>query len=227
MEEPTSIPSPVGKWIVQAPFNELQSLSYGLTPKEEAAMITSNDWVIFSIHGNYVRPRRDYEWYPGEPCRLKSFASGKMFERPPGSVPYSTSGMGHSATSWDAFVFPNPPRMFLMSQQWSEISPYKRPSSQLSDNDSQEGDRGIWEMGLGGLCAIPNGRLRYFRRRTKPQVEYQNVAVPSIHLDDLERQLWMDPEPRFEKPFRIYADAKYCTRGAKFINVSELVRPGW
>lgn len=26
------------------------------------------------------------------------------------------------------------------------------------------------------------------------------------------RQLWFDPEPRFEKPFRTYADPKYCTK---------------
>lgn len=77
--------APVEEWVARIPLKELQPLSWRRNLREEAAMTTSDDWTIFAIHGNYLRPRRDYEWYPGEPCRLRSFASGKMFELPPGS----------------------------------------------------------------------------------------------------------------------------------------------
>jgi len=67
------------EWVVVVPPE------YRRIPREEAACRTTNDWSVFAIHKNHVRPLRDREWYPGEPCRMRSFGSGKMFELPPGS----------------------------------------------------------------------------------------------------------------------------------------------
>lgn len=83
--------APVTEWIVTVPHKEVLSLSREKIPREQAAWTTSDDWAIFAIHGNYVRPVRDYGWYPGTPCRLRSFASGRMFELPPGSGELVTS----------------------------------------------------------------------------------------------------------------------------------------
>lgn len=101
--------------------------------------------------------------------------------------------MGHPATSWDPFVFPNPPRSFLMCQQLSVGQPnsyesnFSFPNATSMDGVTPYTNSGIVGVGLSGsMNTIQDRRLRYFRRRTRP-VEQQVASIPPIELDDLER----------------------------------------
>ncbi|KAL8454276.1 hypothetical protein Emed_000385 [Eimeria media] len=83
------------------------------TARERCAYTTSDDWAIFALHSQYVRPLRDRDWVPGEPCIIRKGS----FELPPGACRYSESSSGLPATAFESFVFPNPPRQFLMSSK--------------------------------------------------------------------------------------------------------------
>lgn len=88
------------------------------------------------------------------------------------------------------------------------------------------GDKGLGFYPDELFGEIQRDRLRRFRRRISP-AETRWQGIPPANLDDLERQLWFDPEPRFERPFRTYADTKYCTKGTRTVDVAQLMRPGW
>lgn len=218
---PISVPSPF-----RPPLNNLDLV-------EDAAYRVSNDWAVFATHGTYVRPLRSWDFYHGEPCRLHSRASGKGIEIPPGAVYRYNSAMGHSATSWDPFLFPNPPRTFLLNQTVEHPTPYGRncqdyflPRGVVPKSLLQRGLTGHPESMLRESGETQYNRLRRFRRRVGIS-ELAPAYTPPVQLDDLERQLWMDPEPRLERPFRMYADTKYCTKGYRLIDVAQLMRPGW
>lgn len=133
---------------------------YWYLHQERCAYTTSDDWAIFALHNQYVRPLRDREWVPGEPCIIRK----NCFELPPGACEcdsvhkisrvrvedcggrywyfhisilasnksratakslresvcfgagrFSEVSCGIPATAFDSFVFPNPPRQFLIS----------------------------------------------------------------------------------------------------------------
>lgn len=70
---PISTPIPF-----RTPLNNLDFVT-------DAAYRVSDDWAVFATHGNYVRPRRSWDYYHGEPCRLRSRLSGRHVEIPPGA----------------------------------------------------------------------------------------------------------------------------------------------
>ncbi|KAL8273832.1 hypothetical protein Esti_002155 [Eimeria stiedai] len=147
------------------------------TARERCAYTTSDDWAIFALHSQYVRPLRDRDWVPGEPCITRK---GR----------YSESSSGLPATAFESFVFPNPPRQFLMSSK---------------------GTLGVVGSGQPFVC-YRTGRGKQADRRRPPQLTQQQLL-------DLERMLWFDPEPRLERPFRLYADSKGCLK-ARFFTLS-------
>ena len=56
-------------------------MSTCIDAQERCAYTTSDDWAIFALHNQYVRPLRDREWVPGEPCIIRK----DSFELPPGA----------------------------------------------------------------------------------------------------------------------------------------------
>ncbi|KAL8425742.1 hypothetical protein Efla_003120 [Eimeria flavescens] len=150
------------------------------TARERRAYTTSDDWAIFALHSQYVRPLRDRDWLPGEPCIIRKGS----FELPPGAARYSESSSGLPATAFDSFVFPNPPRQFLLAAKGSV--------------GGGDGGQPI------GCFRAGRGRQAADRRR--------NLQLTQGQLLDLERMLWFDPEPRLERPFRLYADSKGCLK---------------
>lgn len=163
------------------------------TGRERCAYTTSDDWAIFALHNQFVRPLRDREWLPGEPCIIRRGS----FELPPGASRYSKSSCGLPATAFDSFVFPNPPRQFLMASGGNYNCGFSRLSS---------------SCGRGGTTR-QGGRLG------TPQLTQEQLL-------DLERMLWFDPEPRLERPFRLYADSKGCLKG-RIHDIGHIMRSGW
>ncbi|PHJ16189.1 hypothetical protein CSUI_009998 [Cystoisospora suis] len=149
------------------------------TSRERCAFTQTQDWPIFALHQQYVRPLRSTEWLPGEPC-VRQRGS---FELPPGAARYSSSALAIPETAWEPFVFPNPPRAFLLRN--------KRFNS--SAKTLLQGQKARAGCVLGGThCA---------------------ADLTLADWLDLERMLWFDPEPRLEQPYRLYADSKTCLKG--------------
>ncbi|OEH75903.1 uncharacterized protein LOC34621791 [Cyclospora cayetanensis] len=163
------------------------------TARERCAYTTSDDWAIFALHNQYVRPLRDREWLPGEPCIIRT----DSFELPPGACKFSESTCGLSATAFNSFVFPNPPRQFLMS--------YRGAASTVP-------------------FAMPSGSMRTGRARGRSRAFISQLTQQQ--LLDLERMLWFDPEPRLDRPFRLYADSKGCLKG-RIHDIGHIMRCGW
>ncbi|CDJ68310.1 hypothetical protein, conserved [Eimeria necatrix] len=163
------------------------------TLRERCAYTTSDDWAIFALHNQYVRPLRDREWVPGEPCIIRR----NCFELPPGACRFSEVSCGIPATAFDSFVFPNPPRQFLISSS-------KRTSGNVE---------------FAQPSSVRSGRGRGGARGSGSQLTQEQLL-------DLERMLWFDPEPRLERPFRLYADSKTCLKG-RIHDIGHIMRSGW
>ncbi|XP_053991511.1 uncharacterized protein LOC128883317 isoform X2 [Hylaeus volcanicus] len=204
-----------------------------------AAYTVSMDWPVFTLHNNHVKPSREHDFYHGEPCSLRSAESRKGMELPPGAgsnlylmfqklVEYDgffhigsislryfnflvyryNCTNGHPATSWSPFLFPNPPRRFLLKQPHSTSLCFK------TTNTPKYGHSNV----------PPNVAQKPTRDKYASQCAKE--MNPSLFCD-LERQIWMDPEIRVERAFRMYADSKYCTKGSRIKDISQLLRPGW
>ncbi|CDJ34529.1 LOW QUALITY PROTEIN: uncharacterized protein EMH_0020780 [Eimeria mitis] len=181
-------------WDKRIPQTSTQYPICSRTPRERCAYTTSDDWAIFALHNQYVRPLRDREWVAGEPCIIRK----NSFELPPGAYRYSESTCGIPATAFDRFVFPNPPRQFLMAARGRSSGnvDFAPPSSYFRMGTQRSGTRG-----------------------RRPQLTQQQLL-------DLERMLWFDPEPRLERPFRLYADSKTCLKG-RLHDIGHIMRSGW
>ncbi|CDI82778.1 hypothetical protein, conserved [Eimeria praecox] len=180
-------------WERRSPQTSAQYPISSRTPRERCAYTTSDDWAIFALHNQYVRPLRDREWVPGEPCIIRR----NSFELPPGAYRYSESSCGIPATAFESFVFPNPPRQFLMAARG-------RTSGNVDFAQPSYFRMGTSRSGARGRCS----------QLTREQ------------LLDLERMLWFDPEPRLERPFRLYADSKTCLKG-RLQDIGHIMRNGW
>ncbi|CDJ53469.1 hypothetical protein, conserved [Eimeria brunetti] len=181
-------------WDKRIPQTSTRSPICSRMPRERCAYTTTDDWAIFALHNQYVRPLRDREWVPGEPCIIRK----NSFELPPGAYRYSESTCGIPATAFERFVFPNPPRQFLMAARGrtSGNVDFAPPSSYFRMGTSRSGMRG------------------------------RGSQLTQEQLLDLERMLWFDPEPRLERPFRLYADSKTCLKG-RLHDIGHIMRSGW
>eukprot|EP00920_Eleutheroschizon_duboscqi_P032327 GHVT01077949.1.p1 GENE.GHVT01077949.1~~GHVT01077949.1.p1 ORF type:complete len:275 (+),score=55.78 GHVT01077949.1:266-1090(+) len=116
---------------------------------------------------------------------------------PPGAAAYSTSSLSLPANTSAPFVFANPPRELLLNLGGPFAPPPRR----------QQG---------GGYASAPYatdlGRTPKLSTREMMQ---------------LERMIWFDPEPRLERPYRLIAESRLCTKGATVGSVGEIVRRGW
>lgn len=176
-----------GEWLHRRIVNPVHSRSN----QERCAFTQSNDWLIFALHHQYVRPLRSSDWLPGEAC----VSQRDSFQLPPGSAKYSSSSLGIPQTAWEPFIFPNPPRPFLLRNKAFN-------SSAKTWIPSRKVKAGL----VGGAEEACN--------------------LTQSEWLDLERMLWFDPEPRLEKPYRLYADSKTCIKGS-VLDIGHMMRIGW
>ncbi|XP_053991512.1 uncharacterized protein LOC128883317 isoform X3 [Hylaeus volcanicus] len=196
-----------------------------------AAYTVSMDWPVFTLHNNHVKPSREHDFYHGEPCSLRSAESRKGMELPPGAVYRYNCTNGHPATSWSPFLFPNPPRRFLLKQPHSTSLCFKTTNtpkyghSNGSPLSSDTLKRTLKSSMISKYITVPPN-VAQKPTRDKYASQCAKEMNPSLFCD-LERQIWMDPEIRVERAFRMYADSKYCTKGSRIKDISQLLRPGW
>lgn len=74
-----ALPQPTGE--MQHPLNVKQRRVTCACAQEQCAFSANNDWAIFARHNQYVRPLREHDWVPGEPCIVRKGS----FELPPGA----------------------------------------------------------------------------------------------------------------------------------------------
>ncbi|KFG64655.1 hypothetical protein TGRUB_245640 [Toxoplasma gondii RUB] len=164
------------EWIHRRIHNPVLSRSN----RERCAFTQSNDWLVFALHHQYVRPLRSTDWLPGEAC----ISQRDSFQLPPGAAKYTSSSLAIPQTAWEPFIFPNPPRPFLLRNKTFN-------SSARTWIPSRKVKAGLVGGGTEHACNLT-------------QHEWL----------DLERMLWFDSEPRLEQPYRLYADSKTCIKGS-------------
>ncbi|OXB71519.1 UNVERIFIED_CONTAM: hypothetical protein H355_005328 [Colinus virginianus] len=136
-----------------------------VTPPEQLAerctFTQTYDWLIFALHGQYVRPLRSSDWVPGEACQHVHDG----FELPPGA-----------GTTADACMLTGKNHVYIEKREFVIVQDSK------GEVYIDEVERGAW------------------------------VQMRSVEGAEEEPMLWFEPEPRLEKPYRLYADSKTCVK---------------